>query len=176
MNTRRLLASTGSIVLGVAGLVLASGAPGGATTHPLSTYVCQGSQRTLFDNTNGLEVANGGGLPTFSTHGKAYCVTYIQTYHWNNGKGSYPGHLSLIRVSGPPGLPKHTHFFPAKGSPGQNNVVNANAYADVPTNRPTIIDGVYHCSDTVRATWSANKQSAGAGFCIVYGDPAVPPS
>jgi hypothetical protein len=65
MISRRLLASTGAIVLGVSALVLSSAVPGGATTHPLSNDVCHGFQRTLFDNTDGFEVANAGGLPIF---------------------------------------------------------------------------------------------------------------
>lgn len=174
MTRKRTLVIGTLIVVATVAPIVTSGAA--AKRTPLSSYVCQGSQITLFDNTNGYEVANGGTLPVFSTKGKAYCLNYIQTYHWNNGKGSYPGHLSLIRVSGPPGLPERTHYFAAKGSPGQNNVVNANAYADVPAAPPTIIDGVYKCNDTVRATWSANKASEGAGFCIVYATPAVAPA
>jgi len=172
-RTRHLLASSMCTVLFLAGVVLSSG--GVASAASLSKYVCHGNQITLFDNTNGYEVSNGGTPPTFSTKGKAYCVTYIQTYHWNGGKGSAPGHLSLQRVSGPAGLPKHTHFFAAKTSTGQDNAPNVNFYADVPSSPPTIIDGTYKCEDTVLTTWSTDKQSNG-GFCIIYATPAVPPS
>ena len=80
--------------------------PGGANSAaPISSYVCSGAQITLFDNTNGSPVTSGAAAPTFSTNGKAYCLTYIQTYHWNDGHGAAPGHLSLIRIStSPPGL------------------------------------------------------------------------
>jgi hypothetical protein len=169
---RQVLVSISFVVSMMAGVTFAPGAV--ASGANLSKYVCHGAQITLFDNTNGYEVSNGGVPPTFSTHGKAYCVTYIQTYHWNNGKGSAPGHLSLLRVSGPAGLPKHTHFWPAKTSTGQDNAPNVNFYADVPSSPPTIIDGTYKCEDTVLTTWSTDAQSNG-GFCIIYATPAIAP-
>ena len=151
---------------------------GGATSAvPISSYVCSGAQITLFDNSNGSPVTSGAAAPTFSTNGKAYCLTYIQTYHWNDGHGAAPGHLSLIRIStSPPGLPRHTSYFSSKTSSGQNNVPNVNHYVDVPISPPVILDGTYQCADTVAASWSGNSASGGKGFCIVYADPAVPPS
>ena len=50
---------------------------------------------TLFDNFNGGGVENGGGEPVSSTKGKAYCLTSITTYHWNEEKGTPPGTLGL---------------------------------------------------------------------------------
>jgi len=142
---------------------------------PLSSYVCQGSQITLFNNTNGYLVSNGGTPPQFSTNGKAYCLNYIQTYHWNDGKGAPLGGLELARISGPAGLPPRTGYIQSQGSSGQGGAPNVNHYVDVPSNPPTIIDGVYQCLDTIRGSWSENAQSGGAGFCIVYATPAVAP-
>ncbi len=173
--SRIRLAMASALVASGAAVALAAGPLSSASAGvALSQYVCQGSQVTLFDNTNGLNVSNGGADPVFSTNNKPYCLTYLQTYHWNNGRGSTPGHLSLIRVSGPKGLAPLTHFYAAKSSSGQNGAPNVNFYADVPTSPAEIIDGTYKCSDTVHDTWSYNTQSVG-GFCIVYAVPAVAP-
>jgi len=177
------LSVAGGIAIGVVG---ASGPSGGSTFAPKSTttlspssqfshYTCHGSQRTLLNNSNAEMVENGGRPRYFTTSGKAYCVTYIQTYHWNNGKGAIPGSLSLRRIHGPAGLPSVVGPFNAKTSSGQNNAPNVNWYVDVPTSPPVIIDGIYTCNDSQPSTWSSNKATNGAGFCIIYGDPAIPP-
>ncbi len=143
-----------------------------ATTGAAATYRCSGKQITLFDNTNGALVGSGGTPPTFSTHGKAYCVTYIQTYHWNDGKGAAPGALGLASAGAAGELPAKIGPFPAKASAGQNNAPNVNWYVDVPQTPPQVIEGTYTCTDSGAATWSSNPSSAG-GFCIVYAVPAV---
>jgi len=144
---------------------------------PITSYICQGAQVTLFDNTNADKVKSGATSPTFNTNGKAYCLTYIQTYHWNSGKGSSPGQIGVTRSGGPlggfGGQPAKSRFA-AQGSAGDNDVANENWYADVPTAHPTLLDGSYTCYDSSPTTWSFNASSAG-GFCIVYADPAVPP-
>lgn len=146
-----------------------------STAPPTTSYTCSGGQVTIFDNTDGGIVANGGAAPTFSTHGKAYCVTQIQTYHWNDGKGQAPGQLGLKRVAGTAVPATKTEIGPlkAKASAGQNNAPNVNWYVDIPTKPASVIEGSYTCVDSGPATWSMNSQSGGDGFCIVYGVPAV---
>ncbi len=138
-----------------------------------ATYTCSGKQITLFDNTNGNPVGNGGAPPTFGTGGKAYCVTYIQTYHWNNGAGAPPGTLGLKSSGGSGALPATIGPFAAKASAGQNNAPNVNWYVYVPESPAHVIDGSYTCTDSGVATWSSNSSSGGAGFCIVYAVPAI---
>jgi len=147
-----------------------------ASTSQFANYVCGPTQIVLFDNSNGGLVANGGTPPTFSTNGKAYCLNGIETYHWNDGKGSKPGYLWLKRLSGPAGLPDRTSFFQALGSPGQNNVANANSYVYTPMKPPIIIDGTYQCVDTIRGTWSQDSASGGNGFCHITVMAAMPAS
>ncbi len=159
----------------VVGVFLGKGSsPGGGRTGNFSSYVCHGTQQTLFDNVNADTVANGGLQPSFSTHGKAYCLMYIQTYHWNQAKGSPPGTVGLVRLSGPAALPKYIGSLAAKASAGQNGVPNVNWYASVSITKPVILDGRYSCADSDPATWSANQASGGDGFCIVYGNLAIP--
>ena len=157
-------------------LILSPNFASAANTSPFANYMCDKTQVVLFDNSNGGLVGNGGTPPTFSTNGKAYCLNGIETYHWNDGKGSKPGYLWLKRLSGPAGLPDRTSFFQALGSPGQNNVANANSYVYTPMNPPIIIDGTYQCVDTIRGTWSQDAASGGNGFCHVTVMAAMPAS
>ncbi|MBV8394678.1 MAG: PKD domain-containing protein [Actinobacteria bacterium] len=131
------------------------------------TYTCSGAQKKLLDSTNTGGVVNGGRPPSFITFGKAYCLTQITTYHWNNGQGAPPGTLSL-KTTGQTIGP-----FPAKASAGQGGAKNVNWYANVSTSKPVVLNGVYSCVDSDPSTWSSNQQSHGTGFCTVYGVPAV---
>jgi len=159
----------------IATIMLRGGTPkaNGAATHDFADYVCHGAQVPLFDNVNAQAVSNGGSTPSFSTHGTAYCLLYIQTYHWNKGKGSPPGTVGLVRLSGPAALPKYITTLPAKGSSSQS-VPNVNWGASVPITKPVIIDGTYACADSDPSTWSSDTASDGKGFCIVDGSLAVP--
>jgi hypothetical protein len=140
------------------------------------TYACIGAQVKLFDNSNGGGVQNGGKTPFFNTYGtvgiSAYCLNSITTYHWNNGAGKAPGTIGLGPLSfgavvNPVG-PRQ-----ATGSSGQNNAPNVNWTVNYPAGpKPTVISGVYTCKDSDPKTWSANQQSGGNGFCIVYATPA----
>lgn len=142
------------------------------TAAAASAWTCSGNQVTVFDNTNGGGVTNGGKPASFSTHGKAYCLTYVYHYHWNNGVGPTPGKVGLTQTAGPAGLPR-TISLPALGSTGSNNAKNVNWYADVTQTPPTVIDGSYVCTDSSPSTWSADPATGGAGFCQVKGVPAT---
>lgn len=142
------------------------------TAAAAAAWTCSGNQVNVFNNTNGGGVSNGGTPAKFTTHGKAYCLTYIYHYHWNNGVGPTPGKIGLTQTAGPAGLPK-TIMLPALGSTGSNNAKNVNWYADVPQTPPTVIDGSYVCTDSSPSTWSANSYTGGAGFCQVEGVPAT---
>ena len=131
---------------------------------PTKSYSCAGPQLKLFDNTNGGGVTNGAIGPTFSTKGIAYCVTQIDTYHWNGGKGSTPGTVGLESSGGVVLGP-----FVAKGSAGQGGSPNVNWTASVATSpTPTVISGTYSCTDSNSGTWSQNGASKSQGFCSIY--------
>ena len=174
------IATAGLVLAAGVGIGIAAAAGGGGnnTNNPAPVvaaaagYSCSGAQVTLFNNTNPAGVLNGGTSPEFSTNGAAYCVTRIQTYHWNNGLGAHPGSLGLTRVSGSGGV---SQIGPdnAQSSSGQGNAPNVNWFVDVGTTHPAVINGTYRCVDSQPATWSQNGQSQGAGFCIVYAVPAV---
>ncbi|HZQ81621.1 MAG TPA: hypothetical protein VFB25_06565 [Gaiellaceae bacterium] len=161
----RLIAVGVSVAL--AGILVAAGLGARAASQAAA---CTGKQVTLLNNTNGDFVGNGGGAPTFSTKGKPYCVTYIQTYHWNGGNGQAPGTLGLRRVVGVAGYAKKVGPFQAQASAGQGNAPNVNWYVNSPPIPPdTEINGTYSCVDSSPGTWSSDAASGGLGFCIVQG-------
>lgn len=166
----RLQLLAGGVIAGLVGLILAT-SPASASTP---RYDCLGAQTTLFDNTNGDLITDTGSPPSFSTKGKSYCMTYIQTYHWNGGNGAAPGTLGINRVGGSMAGVANSARFAATGTAGQGGP-NENWYADVPdATNPTVLDGSYTCYDSDPSTWSADKASGGAGFCIVKVVPAIP--
>lgn len=171
-----MLGVLAAVVVGVV-LVLTLRGGGGPSNKgnsgSVAGYVCHGHEATLFDNINAQAVSNGASRPTFSTQGKAYCLMYVQTYHWNKGAGSAPGTIGLVRVNGPGALPSYIGALPAKTTPGSNGVANVNWYANISLAKPVILDGTYSCVDSDPATWSSNSASGGAGFCLVEASLAV---
>jgi hypothetical protein len=138
------------------------------------TWACTGLERVLFDNTNAALVGTGGRRPTFNTGGKAYCVTAVETYHWNNGKGTTAtGFVGLTGTSTAIGGLGPVGFWKAYGLEGPSAPPNAIWRVSVPRETPVVIRGTYSCSDSAPATWSQNQASAGLGFCVVVGIPAV---
>jgi hypothetical protein len=117
---------------------------------------------TAFDNMNGGGVANTPTSATsFTLAGYSY-ITYIQTYHWNYGRGTInPGTIKLVAADG-------TVYGPwvATGAAGQGGV--ANAFWTV---NPTGLfpPGTYTIIDSDNATWSQNAQSLNKGFAKVGG-------
>jgi hypothetical protein len=109
--------------------------PSFAATHAkIIKYTCMGTEHVIFDNTNIYPVASGATRPVFTTHGKAYCVTYIQTYHWNGGKG--PGIATgFVGLSGQTAASrggKHSlGSWRVTASNGQNNAPNVNWHLHV---------------------------------------------
>jgi hypothetical protein len=136
-------------------------------------WACTGVERVLFDNTNAALVGNGGQRPAFNTSGKAYCVISVQTYHWNNGNGATtPGFVGLIATGASLGGPGPVGFWKAAMS-AQGGAPNVIWRASIPRTTPVVIRGTYSCSDSSPGTWSQNQASAGLGFCVVAGTPAV---
>jgi hypothetical protein len=117
---------------------------------------------TAFDNMNGGGVAN---MPTsatsFTLTSYAY-ITYIQTYHWNYGRGTAnPGTIKLVAADG-----KVYGPWTATGAAGQGGVPNAYWTVNPPGLFPP---GTYTIIDSDNATWSQNAQSQNKGFAKVGG-------
>jgi hypothetical protein len=89
-------------------------------------------------------------------------VNYIQTYHWNNGRGSQAGRVALRASNGQIIGPFNAHSTPGQGGAPNVNWI-ANSFA------ATLQPGTYQVLDSDPATWSQNAQSGGRGFAIVRG-------
>lgn len=141
------------------------------------SYTCYGDQQTLFDNSNGGGVVNGGKRPLISTYTVtqgiySWCLKRIQTYHFNGGHGQKPGRLGLVPFSFA-ALQHPIAERGARSSSGEGNAPDVNWYADWSTGpRPDVVEGNYLCRDSSPGTWSSNQQSKGDGFCTVLGTPA----
>ena len=137
-----------------------------------TAYACVGGAFTLFDNSNTGGVSNGATPPQFSTGGRAYCLSSLTTYHWNDGQGSAPGTIGLRSVARSSANAVAIGPFPATGSSGQGGKADVNWTASVTT--PLVIQGSYSCIDSDRATWSEDQASDGHGFCSVMVRTATP--
>lgn len=173
LTSRRNRIVVAAAVLSFAGTLVVP-APA-ASYAKVRHWVCTGSEREIFDDTNVGLVGNGGQRPIFNTGGKAYCVSYIQTYHWNNGRGPglATGFVGLSAVGSALGGPGSIGSWKVTASNGQAGAPNVNWRANLPHSPPVVIRGSYTCNDSAPGTWSQNQASAGFGFCIVGGTPAV---
>jgi len=130
----------------------------GGAASPTSTP--PGDPVLIWEVSNVNRVYNGGTSPTV-TQGAAYFVTAVRTYHWNDGKGTPAGQITLKASDG-------TVYGPwqATGIPGQGGVPNATWEA-----RPqqVIPAGTYTVIDSDPSTWSQNAATNGKGMCSAYG-------
>jgi hypothetical protein len=111
-------------------------------------------ERQIFSTGNDYGVLNGGTSPTFTLR-KAVIVTYLMTYHWNNGRGTAGGTISLKNQDG-------KIFGPWKVS------VRNNVYWEV-NSQITLMPGTYTVIDSEPSTWAQNSQSGGKGMVIIKG-------
>lgn len=134
-----------------------------ATTPISPTKTTTGESKVLMDTWNKYIVNNNAQCrPTFTITGDSV-ITYINTYHWNNGQGvTNPGAITLFNLD----TGKSYGTWPAKGEPGANGVPNV-----VWVVRPDIEipAGRYEIADSDNPTWSNNQGSNNCGFSRVDG-------
>jgi len=114
----------------------------------------------LYTNNNIAGVQNGPTQPTRFQLTQPTLVTYLMSYHWNNGRGQPPGTIVLRHQDG-------TTYGGAAGSaPGSGGAPNA--YWIV---RPNVVlkPGTYTVGDSHPGTWAQNAQSNGQGIVEVKG-------
>jgi len=114
------------------------------------------SDAIIFSNTN-KNVVHNLKTTTFQLTSPMF-ITRIDTYHWNDQKGSPPGKIGIRGVG----------VWQAKGWPGMHNTPNAN-WTVYPNIR--LEPGIYSITDSDPATWSQNSGSGGFGFVEVFGKP-----
>lgn len=128
-------------------------------------YYCCGQGRlatwVIYDNWNTVTVESGPECRPMFTLSGPQMITYIDTYHWNNGQGASPGYISLING-------ENQTFGPwaasAESASGADNVW----WKCLPNE--TIPAGTYTIVDSQPETWSFNSGSA-CGFAKVEGYP-----
>ncbi len=114
----------------------------------------------IFSSRNKATVQNSPRAFASFTIQQPMLITRINTYHWNNGKGTPgPGKIGIQGIGS----------WQAQGKPGMYNAPNAEwwAYPNVMLN-----PGTYTVTDSDSITWSHNMQSGGVGHFSVYGRPA----
>jgi len=128
---------------------------------PSTLSAAEPNEVTLLNIGNIYRVASGPDRPSMFTLDTTFVITYIYTYHWNDGQGIDPGTISLINKEGEIYGP-----FQTNGITGQGGVLNAGwetyIEAKVPPGRYTILD-------SNPLTWSCNAESDYKGFAIVKG-------
>ncbi len=139
------------------------GARGGAEPSggkPLAP-TAQSQPVSLFDNSNAAAVRSGPNKPTRFTLSQSARLTYLRTYHYNNGAGTEPGTIALRDENGVSYGP-----FPTKGMGSGSGVQPIMWYCE-----PNIVvpPGVYTIIDSQPATWSCNDQSDSVGIAWVSG-------
>lgn len=112
------------------------------------------AERLIFSTGNDGGVLNGGVRPAFTINVPVY-ITYIMTYHWNNGRGAPAGKISLRdtkgKVFGPWDVKVRNRVY-WEISPGV-----------------TLPPGTYQVIDSDPSTWAQNSQSGGKGHVIIRG-------
>ena len=120
---------------------------------------------TVLDNGNIYRVFNHPSRATEFNISYPALLTYIFTYHWNDGHGRKPGTISLRHEDGSTYGP-----WIATGKDGQGNVPNAYWECEPLANLKA---GKYTILDSDPSSWAQNTGSRGAGFARVRVAPQV---
>lgn len=115
-------------------------------------------QSLIFDNFNTGGVMNGPTIATTFSTSSSWKINSIQTYHWNSGKGSTPGSITLKNSAG-----VNIGTWSATGSPASGIT---NVFWTVTPN-VVIPAGTYSILVSNNATWSYNNTSQNKGFAKV---------
>jgi len=137
-------------------------AVGVQTPKPKTTTTPETDEPELiFTNHNPAAVSNKPAVPTTFTIETPRTITSIETYHWNNARGSEKtGTISLTSADGSVYGPWNT-----TGTPGQGGVPNAYWTA---TPDMTLQPGTYTVVDSDPDTWAQNSGSGNSGMTKVY--------
>jgi hypothetical protein len=112
---------------------------------------------------------NGATVPTTFTIDEPWRVTYLLTYHWNDGQGATPGIIGLQDADGV--------IYGAWRARGEEGSGVANAAWVV---EPNIVlpPGTYTVLDSEPGTWAQNPETGGAGMAWGWGirNPSLTPA
>ncbi len=128
-----------------------------SSTNQQTVIQVEGTE--VFSNWNKAGVANLPPSHTYFYIAKSMTITRIVNYHWNDGRGQYPGYISLRSSDG-----KTYGPWQAVGTSGTGGAQNVNwiVYPNV-----LIAMGLYQIVDSDPGSWSHNGMSFGSGFSSV---------
>lgn len=135
---------------------------GSVAPSALNATASRPAAEVLFDSTNIAAVLSGPKTLLWLTFNQDTQITEIFTYHWNDGRGTQGGTISLIeKTSG-----RTVGTWTATCTPGMNNVPNVNW-----TVKPNLLlpKGTYRVAVSAPETWSYNTQSQNAGIIKISG-------
>ncbi len=133
-------------------------------TEPENTGTENATSEVIFNNWNMGSAENSPSCNPSFTISEPYMITYVDTYHWNYGKGTEEGGIITIRCNDD--MMEYT--WPVETKPGQGGVPNA--WWIIHPNW-AIPAGTYEIVDSDTDTWSQNSESKGCGFSRVEGYP-----
>jgi hypothetical protein len=133
-------------------------------TEPENTGTETATSEVIFNNWNMGSVENSPSCNPSFTITEPYMITYVDTYHWNYGRGTEEAGPITIRCTD--GVMEYTWL--AETKPGQGGVPNA--WWIIHPNW-AIPAGTYEIVDSDADTWSQNSESKGCGFSRVEGYP-----
>ncbi len=116
--------------------------------------------KNLFINENPNAVQNNPGRKPVFTLSEPKHVSLIRTYHYNNGRGSQPGEISIVDSQG-----RLLGVWKAAITSRYYWTVTPNAVFPA---------GTYTIVDSDPATWAHNSATGGAGFALVNGSDVHP--
>jgi len=144
------------------GVALTGGPKPPPTAATPSCPIAVGSGGYIFNNWNICTVKNSPTKDTTFTLDGAYLITFIATYHWNDGKGALPKKgISLKDSSG-----KVYGPWDVTTSPGSGGAAHVNWECHPMITLPA---GTYTVIDPDSVTWSQNDASGNSGFVRVAG-------
>ncbi len=123
--------------------------PGGTPSAP----------QKVWDNSNGDAITGTARNQTAVAFATPVLVSYVDTNHWNGGRGVTPGTIALAGEDGATYGP-----WPATGADGEGGVKNA-YWAVYPS--VTLKAGRYTIVDSDPSTWATNAAANDAGFATI---------
>jgi len=132
-------------------------APIGGPNTGQSSSSSGGSEQQIFSSANDYAVS-GLGMPVPFTLNQATKITYIMTYHWNDGRGAPGGgSVKVLRDNGETYGP-----WPVSVTNGVYWIASPNV---------VLPPGRYELRDSEPQTWSKNKESNWQGHMVIKGIP-----
>ncbi|HUL61930.1 MAG TPA: hypothetical protein VLT35_02605 [Methanocella sp.] len=117
------------------------------------------SPQKVWDNSNSDAITGTAQNRTVVTFATPVLVSYVDTDHWNGGRGVTPGTIALAGEDGATYGP-----WPATGADGEGGIKNA-YWAVFPN--VTLKAGHYTVVDSDPSTWATNDAANDAGFATI---------